>query len=100
MRGQDHEPEEGDVSDEVDLIVVLDHELAEHVVKVLERAGIHHVEFWPEHVLDHYGGMATIGRAWPRGDRTGPFHIRVRVEDVHEANVVLLNSGLMRGKGG
>ena len=37
---------------EVDLVVVQDHTLAEQIVKALKHAGIHHVEFWPEHMLN------------------------------------------------
>ena len=39
------------MSEEVDLIVVTDRQLAEQIVAVLKRAGIRHVEFWPEHML-------------------------------------------------
>ena len=81
------------MSEEVDLIIVRDHKLAEKIVEALKHAGVHHVDFWPEHVLDFYGGKA-IGLAYPQGDRTGPFHIRVRPEDLAQAQVVLGASGL------
>lgn len=89
------------MSDEVDLIVVHDHVLAERIVAALKEAGIHHVEFWPEDMLDTDIGLIGRGISEPPGMfRTrakgpqGPFHIRVRAEDADEANVVLLNSGL------
>ena len=93
------------MSEEVDLIVVHDHKLAEQIVAALKHAGIHHVEFWPEDVLRP--GRASSGAllasgGWFRAKRVpveqlGPFHIRAPAEDAHEASVVLLNSGLTAG---
>jgi len=92
------------VSEDVDLVVVNDHGLAERIVATLEQAGIRHVEFWPEDILDPSIGIIGRGLSEPPGafrtrakEPRGPFHIRVRAEDAHEANVVLLNSGLARG---
>ena len=68
----------------VDLIVVRDHKLAEQIMKALKRAGIDHVEFWPEGML--------FSNPW--GPRRGPFHIRVREEDLAQARLVLPSSGL------
>jgi GrpB-like predicted nucleotidyltransferase (UPF0157 family) len=84
----DHRHAEGTLSEEVDLIVVHDHKLADEIVKALEHAGIHHVEFWPEHMLDR--GM----RVHHTQDEVGPFHIRVRGDDLQLAQVVLSSSGL------
>ena len=81
------------MSEEIDLIVVSDHHRAEEICKVLKHAGIHHVEFWPEHMLGFYGGK-VIERAYPGEDRLGPYHIRVREEDLAEARLVLASSGL------
>ena len=39
------------MAEEVDLIAVQDHHLAEEIVKALKHAGIPDVEFWPEHML-------------------------------------------------
>jgi hypothetical protein len=39
------------MSDEVDLVVVTDHKLAEEICKALKQAGIRHVDFWPEQML-------------------------------------------------
>jgi hypothetical protein len=69
------------VSEEVDLVVVQDHLRAEEICEALKQAGIHHVDFWPEHMLDFYGGKA-IGLAYPGADHMGPYHIRVREEDL------------------
>jgi hypothetical protein len=85
--------------EEVDLVVVTDHALSEEICRALKQAGIHHVEFWPEDILDPSIGIPGRGfmepvfrtRAHAPG---GPFHIRVREEDLHDAQVVLLNSGL------
>ena len=94
------------MSEQVDLMVVHDRKLAEQVVAALKQAGIQHVEFWPEQTLRPsraYSGALFRG-GWFRARRVpveqfGPFHIRVRAEDAHEANVVLLNSGLAASQG-
>jgi len=92
------------VSEEVDLIVVEDHELAEQIVAELKQAGIRGVEFWPEHMLNPTRAFSgsLLMRGWFRApkvpdEKFGPFHVRVPEEQYHEANVVLLNSGLARG---
>ena len=89
--------------EEVDLIVVHDHKLADEIVKALRHAGIRHVEFWPEDILDPSIGLIGRGLNEPPGmfrtrpkEPQGPFHVRVLAKDAHEANVVLLNSGLDR----
>jgi chromosome segregation ATPase len=85
---------------EVDLIVVHDHKLAEQIVAALKRAGIRHVEFWPEQTLRPgraYSGALLRGgsRAKKVSDKGfGPFHIRVREEDLAQARLVLSTSGL------
>ena len=86
---------------EVDLIVVTDHKFAEEICKALKQAGIHHVEFWPEQTLRPsraYSGsflMHGFFRAKKVPDEGfGPFHIRVRQEDLAQAQLVLSNSGL------
>ena len=91
------------MTEQVDLIVVHDHRLAEQIVKVLKRAGIRHVEFWPEDILDPSIGLIGRGLSEPPGmfrtrskEPQGPFHVRVLAEDAHEANMLLLNSGLDR----
>jgi hypothetical protein len=87
------------VSDEVDLVIVQDHALSVEICKALKHAGIHHVEFWPEDILDPsigirgHGFMEPVFRLRPH-ESQGPFHIRVREEDLHDAQFVLLNSGL------
>lgn len=72
------------MSEEVDLIVVEDRHLSEKIVEALKHGGIHHVGFWPEGML--------FSNAW--GPRRGPFHIRVRQEDLAQAQLVLSSSGL------
>ena len=92
------------MSEEVDLIVVREHKVAEQIVKALKQAGIEGVEFWPEHMLRPsraYSG-ALLGRGGVRApklpdEQFGPFHIRGPEEWFHEANVALLNSGVARG---
>jgi hypothetical protein len=90
--------------EEVDLIVVHDHKLAERIVAALKQAGIQHVEFWPEQTLRpsraYSGALLVHGffRAKKVPDEGfGPFHIQVRAEDAHEANLVLLSTGLSEG---
>jgi hypothetical protein len=89
------------VSEEVDLIVVHDHKLAEQIVAALKQAGILHVEFWPEQTLRpsraYSGALLVHGffRAKKVPDEGfGPFHIRVPEEWFHDAHVALLKSGL------
>ncbi len=80
------------MSEGVDLIVVQDHELAEQIMKALKHAGIHHVEFWPEHLL------SDMPRRWnPLPGGIGPFHIRVSQQDLTQAQLVLTASGLVSG---
>jgi hypothetical protein len=79
------------MSEEVDLIVVHDHKFADEIVKALKHGGIHHFEYWPEHMLDR--GM----RVHHTQDEVGPFHIRVREEDLAQAQFVLSSSGLAEG---
>ena len=89
------------MSEEVDLIVVKDHKLAEKIVEALKHAGIHHVEFWPGHLLRP--GNAYSGSLLAHGmfrakkvqdEQSGPFHIRVHQEDFAEAQLVLSSGGL------
>jgi hypothetical protein len=75
------------MSEEVDLIVVHDHERSEEICRALKHAGIRHVEFWPEGML--------FSNPW--GPRHRPFHIRVREEDLAQAQLVLSSSGLTEG---
>jgi len=89
------------MSDEVDLVVVTDHKLAEEICKALKQAGIRHVDFWPEQMLrpSRAYSDSPLAHGFFRAKKVpdegfGPFHIRVRAEDAHQANVVLLNSGL------
>jgi hypothetical protein len=87
------------VSEEVDLIVVRDHLRSEEICKALKHAGIHHVEFWPEDILDPSIGIAGHGVMEPvvrlrAHEPQGPFHIRVREEDLAQAQQVLSTSGL------
>ena len=79
--------------DEVDLVVVQDHVRAEEICKALKHSGIHHVDFWPEHMRDVYGGK-VVGLAYPKEDHLGPYHIRVREEDLPAARLVLATVGL------
>jgi len=80
--------------EEVDLIVVQDHLLAEKIVETLKQAGIHHVDFWPEHALRTRAyDQPVIARA--PDAQFGPFHIRVRQEDLAQAQLVLTASGLV-----
>ena len=85
--------------EEVDLIVVQDHARSEEICKAPKHAGIHHVEFWPEDILDPsigiagHGVMEPVFRVRAHGPE-GPFHIRVREEDLAQARLVLSSSGL------
>ena len=85
--------------EEVDLIVVQDHARSEEICQALKHAGIHHVEFWPEDILDPsigiagHGIMEPVFRVRAHGPQ-GPFHIRVREEDLAQARLVLSSSGL------
>ena len=93
---------------EVDLIVVTDHKFAEEICKALKHAGIHHVEFWPEHLLEPRNafegaplpGMVGLfqrtDKAHLKGD-PGPYHIRVRQEDLAQAQLVLSSGRLTAG---
>ena len=72
------------MTEQIDLIVVRDHKLADEIVKALKHAGIHHIGFWPEGML--------FSNPW--GPRHGPFHVRVREEDLAQARLVLPSSGL------
>ena len=89
------------MSEEVDLIVVHDHKLAEQIMKALKHAGVHHVELWPEQTLRPsraYSGALLRGggsraKKVPDGE-FGPFHVRVREEDIAQAQLVLSSSGL------
>ena len=92
------------MSEEVDLIVVTDHKLAEQICKALKHDGIHHVEFWPEDVLDPSIGLVGRGINEPVGvfrtrakEPQGPFHIRVREQDLARAQLVVASSGLAEG---
>ena len=87
--------------EEVDLVVVEDHVRADEICKALKHAGIHHVEFWPQDILDPSIGLAGRGITEPVGvfrnrakEPQGPFHIRVREEDLAQAQLVLSSSGL------
>lgn len=90
------------MSEEVDLIVVHDHKLAEQIVAALKHAGIPGVDFWPEHMLRPsraYSG-ALLARGHVKAPKVsdeqfGPFHIRVPEEWFHEAHVALGKSGLL-----
>ena len=90
--------------EEVDLVVVHDHARSEEICKALKHAGIHHVEFWPEDMLDPSIGLIGRGINEPPGvfrtsakEPQGPFHIRVREEDLAQAQLVLASSGLAEG---
>lgn len=72
---------------EVDVAVVEDHAEAEWIYERLKSAGIHHVEFWPEHMLEFHLDP-RIAHAYPQ-DHIGPYHIMVRVADVAEAKLIL-----------
>ena len=92
------------MTEQVDLIVVHDHKLAEQIVAALKDAGIQHVEFWPEQTLRPtraYSGALLRGgffRAKKVPDEGfGPFHIRVPGEWYHDAHVALMKSGLTEG---
>ena len=93
VSGPEGEKERKDsVSEEVDVVVVADHALAEEICEALKHAGIHHVEFWPEHML-LMRLNPRIDKAYPQ-DQIGPFHVRVREEDLGNAREVLLTAGL------
>ena len=79
--------------EEVDLVVVQDHLRAEEICKALKHAGIHHVEFWPEHTMRTRAYNRSILTKMP-DEQFGPFHIRVREEDPAQAQLVLSSSGL------
>lgn len=92
------------MSEEVDLIVVKDHKLAERIIKALKHGGVHHVEFWPEDILSCDMGLAGRGPAEPvtvfrrqAKEPQGAFHTRVRQEDLAQARLVLASSGLAFG---
>lgn len=100
----DHRQAEGRLSEEVDLVVVHDHKLADEIVKALKQAGIPNVDFWPEQMLRPsraYSG-ALLMRGFFRAKKVpdegfGPFHIRVPGEWYHDAHVALMKSGLTEG---
>ena len=81
------------MGEEVDLIVVHDHSRAEEICKAFKHAGIHHVEFWPEHPLRTRAYNRSILTKVP-DEQFGPFHIRVREEDLAQAQLVLSSGGL------
>ena len=80
--------------EEVDLVVIEDHLRAEEICKALKHAGIHHVEFWPEHTLRTRAYDRSILMKVP-DEQFGPFRIRVREEDLAQAQLVLTASGLV-----
>ena len=88
------------MSEEVDLIVVPDHQVAEHVIEALKAAGMRHVEFWPEDILSPsigivgHGFLEPVFRLRAHGPQ-GPFHIEVREEDLARARLVLAGTGLL-----
>lgn len=82
------------MSEDVDVAVVAGKSQAEAIMKALKKGGIHHIGFWPEHMLDFYGGKA-IGLAYPDDQHLGPFHVRVREEDLPAAKLVLSSAGLV-----
>ena len=88
------------MSEEVDLIVVPDHKVAEHIIEALKAAGMRHVEFWPEDILSPSIGIVGHGFLEPffrlraHGPQ-GPFHIEVREEDLARARLVLAGAGLL-----
>jgi len=86
------------MSDDVELVVVSEHALAEKVCEALGDAGIH-FDFWPEDILSDTIGLIGRGPFEPvlrtrAREPHGPFHIRVAAADLHDAQFVLLNSGL------
>jgi hypothetical protein len=88
------------VSEEVDLIVVRDHKVAEQIIEALKAAGMRHVEFWPEDILSPsigivgHGFLEPVVRLRAHGPQ-GPFHIEVRIEDLAQARLVLAGTGLL-----
>ncbi len=89
------------MSDEVDLVVVADHKHAEKICEALTHAGIHHVDFWPEQMLrpSRAYSDSPLAHGFFRAKKVpdegfGPFHIRVREEDLAQARLVLSSSGL------
>lgn len=98
----DHDQMEGPASEKLDLVVVQDHLRAEKICTALKDAGIHHVDFWPEDILDPGIGIAGHGVMEPvfrvrAHAPQGPFHIRVRKGDLAQAQGVLSSSGLAEG---
>jgi hypothetical protein len=93
----------GDRVDEaVDVTVVADHALAERIYDHLNAAGIRHVDFWPEDILSDSIGLA--GHGYGEGvirlrahEPRGPFHIRVRGQDLAQARFILSAAGLLEG---
>jgi len=86
------------MSDDVELVVVGEHELAEKVCEALGAAGIR-FDFWPEDILSDTIGLVGRGPFEPvfrkrAREPHGPFHIRVAAADLHDAQFVLINSGL------
>ena len=81
------------MSEEVDLVVVQGHLRAEEICEALKHSGIHHVEFWPEHTLRTRAYDRSILTKVP-DEQFDPFHIRVREEDLAQAQLVLSSSGL------
>ena len=55
------------MSEEVDLIVVKDHQRAERIVRALKHAGIHHVEFWPANAKERYYASFRCRLGAPHG---------------------------------
>lgn len=73
--------------EEVDVAVAEDHAEAERIYERLKSAGIHHVELWPEHMLEFHLDL-RIAHAYPQ-DHIDPFHIMVRPADAAQAQLIL-----------
>ena len=71
---------------------------AREIYDRLRAAGIRRVDFWPEHMLDPHSVLRRdtwrIDRAYPQ-DHLGPFHIRVREDDLAQARLILSTTGLL-----
>lgn len=75
--------------------MVADHGRAQELYALLKHNGIRHIEFWPEDMLST--GFVSVGPVKSFGrEPQGPFHIRVREEDVSRARLILSSSDLLQ----
>ncbi len=79
----------------MDIAVLADHGEAQRLYALLKHSGIRRVEFWPEDMFST--GFVSIGPVKSFGrEPQGPFHIRVREEDVSRARLTISSYGMLQ----